>query len=223
MADLGTTMRRARSERGWTQSDLGDRLSADTSLISKRETGRLGVPHEEIERLVAATGIPLVVTPDGWGMWNPTAATVEFYGPAPCGSPLYIEDAEPEPVELGDVIEEPLQPGRNFILRAEGDSMFPVIGDGDWIVVDRQRTPQINEVVAANLNGGLTIKRVVPHQATGRLCLMPDNQAHAPIELDDGDEVQVLGVVVGVLRHYIKLTGPDPIAKAQQTKKRKRP
>lgn len=149
---------------------------------------------------------------------------IDFYGPAPCGTPLYIEDADVEPaqLELDDVIDEPMIPGRHYVLQASGDSMEPAVCDGDWIVVDRQRQPQMNEIVAANLNGGLTIKRVVPDRATGRPSLMPDNDRHQPIALDDGDELQMLGVVVGVLRQYIRLVGPDPIARAQQTRRRRK-
>ncbi len=100
--------------------------------------------------------------------------------------------------------------------------MKPFINDGDLMVVDRQRVPALSEIVAANLNGGLTVKRVAPHPDTGEPCLMPDNPAHDPILIDDGDEVAVVGVVIGVLRRYISLADHGPIARAQQVRRRKR-
>ncbi len=44
--------------------------------------------------------------------------TIPYYGPAPCGTPLLLEDEpEPEALELADLIDDPLQPGRHLLLR----------------------------------------------------------------------------------------------------------
>lgn len=223
MEDLGAAMRRARSERGWTQADLGDRLTADTGLISKRETGKLGVPHEEIERFVSATGIPLVVTPDGWDLYEPPSQVLPYYGKAPCGAPLYITDAEPEELDLAGLTNGVFHPDQHYILMADGDSMEPYIFEGDFMLVDHRRVPQMRDIVVANINDdGVTVKQLGPHPASGRLVLCPANPQHEAVELHELDEVNVQGVVIGCIRKFVSLVGPDPIARAQQTKRRKR-
>jgi len=222
---IHAVMKSARLAADLTQVELAERMETQQGVVSSRETGaQQGIPHEQIERLVAATGQSLTITPDGWSIYEPQTAKLPFYGPAPCGTPLHVDanEVEPEPVELADLIEERLVPGRHVLLRADGDSMKPWIHDGDLMVVDRQRIPQMNEIVAANVNDGLTVKRIAPHPQSGQPCLMPDNPAHDPIEIQDGDEVEVIGVVIGVLRRYVRLTGPDPVARAQQLRQGRR-
>ncbi|MCG3177469.1 MAG: LexA repressor [Candidatus Omnitrophica bacterium] len=149
---------------------------------------------------------------------------VDFYGPAPCGTPLFLDDEEVEPqqLELADVIEEPLTPGRHYVLQAEGDSMEPYIFEGDFMLVDHRRVPQVRDIVVANINDdGVTVKQLGPHPASGRLVLCPANPRHDPLELHELDEVDVQGVVIGCIRKFVSLVGPDPIARAQQTKRRR--
>lgn len=222
---IHAVMKAARLAAELTQQQLAERMETQQGVVSSRETGaQQGIPHEQLERLVAATGQSLTITPEGWALYQAQPARLPCYGPAPCGTPLHLDDdeVEPEPMELADLIDERLVADRHVLLRAQGDSMKPWINDGDLMVVDRHRVPQMNDIVAANVNEGLTVKRIAPHPQSGEPCLAPDNPAHDPIEIGDGDEVEVIGVVIGVLRRYIRLTGPDPFARAQQARRLRR-
>ena len=44
MATVGQVIRRLRTEKGWTQQELGDRLNMDRALIAERELDRTRVP-----------------------------------------------------------------------------------------------------------------------------------------------------------------------------------
>ena len=88
-----------------------------------------------------------------------------------------------------------------FMFSVKGDSMIGAsIEDGDKVVVDRALNPKHNDIVVAVLNGEYTIKRLFKHM--GRVELRPENPAYQPIKFNDGSELQVWGVVVGVVRRY---------------------
>jgi repressor LexA len=118
---------------------------------------------------------------------------VPVVGRIAAGGPILaeqlVEDVFPLPRQLvGD--------GELFLLKVQGDSMVDAaICDGDWVVVRRQPVAENGEVVAAMLDGEATVKTF--KRERGHLWLLPQNPAYAPIP---GDEAQVLGRVVAVLR-----------------------
>lgn len=88
-----------------------------------------------------------------------------------------------------------------FMFTVKGDSMIGAsIEDGDKVVVDRALNPKHNDIVVAVLSGEYTIKRLFKHM--GCVELRPENPAYQPIKFKDGSELQVWGVVVGVVRRY---------------------
>ncbi len=94
-----------------------------------------------------------------------------------------------------------------FALRVRGDSMIDAhICDGDLVLVRRQDTAQINDIVVAWLEseaseGEATVKRLGRDGA--RIVLKPENRALAPIVVDPAERrVEILGKVIGVLRGF---------------------
>ena len=72
--------------------------------------------------------------------------------------------------------------------------------DGDLVIVEDRRTAENGEMVIALLNGSdVTLKKLYREQ--GRVRLQPANPAMQPI-LVAPDQVQVQGVVIGVMRRY---------------------
>ena len=88
-----------------------------------------------------------------------------------------------------------------YVLRVKGDSMIDEqIRDGDFVIVEDRRTAENGEMVIALLNGSdVTLKKL--YRENGRIRLQPANPAMQPI-LAAPDQVQVQGVVVGVMRKY---------------------
>lgn len=91
-------------------------------------------------------------------------------------------------------------PAATFFVRVAGDSMIGAgIHPGDILVVDRALEPQDSNVVIAVLDGELTVKRI--SQRHGKLFLLPDNQAYAPLEILEEMEFEVWGVVTSVIHN----------------------
>lgn len=140
---------------------------------------------------VGVTALPNAFDADGLRPGEPTYVPV--VGRIAAGGPILaeqrVEDVFPLPRQLvGD--------GELFLLKVVGESMIEAaICDGDWVVVRRQPVAENGEIVAAMLDGEATVKMF--QRRDGHVWLMPQNGAFAPIP---GDEAQVLGRVVTVLR-----------------------
>ena len=90
----------------------------------------------------------------------------------------------------------------NFVLRVEGESMIDEqIRDGDYIVVSSQKTASDGQMVVALVGGDSATVKKMYREPDGRIRLQPANPTMAPIVEDEGN-VQIQGVVVGVIRKY---------------------
>jgi DNA polymerase V len=89
-------------------------------------------------------------------------------------------------------------PAATFFVRASGQSMIGAgIHDNDILVVDRSITPSNGKIVVAAIDGQLTVKRL--NQKNNKLFLMPENQQFEPIEVKEGSEIYIWGVVTNVI------------------------
>jgi repressor LexA len=88
-----------------------------------------------------------------------------------------------------------------YVLRVRGDSMIDEqIRDGDYVIVEDRKTATNGEMVIA-LVGGVEVTLKKFYRDNGRVRLQPANPALQPLVLA-ADQVQIQGVVVGVMRKY---------------------
>jgi len=88
-----------------------------------------------------------------------------------------------------------------YVLRVAGDSMIDEqIRDGDLVIVEDRKTAENGEMVIA-LVGGLDVTLKKFYREQGRIRLQPANPAMQPM-LFDPEQIQVQGVVIGVMRRY---------------------
>jgi repressor LexA len=90
--------------------------------------------------------------------------------------------------------------GNVFLIRVAGKSMIDAyIDEGDHVLLERTAAVNSGEMVVALLeDGSVTLKRL--RKDDGKVFLVPENPAFAPIEVTSGGKV--LGRVIGVLRKY---------------------
>ncbi len=86
-----------------------------------------------------------------------------------------------------------------FVLKVRGDSMIDEqIRDGDYVVCEQRSEAKRGETVVALLESGeATLKKF--YKERGKIRLQPANPDFEPIYVDPG-EVQIQGVVLGILR-----------------------
>jgi repressor LexA len=89
----------------------------------------------------------------------------------------------------------------SYVLRVKGDSMIDEqIRDGDFVIIEDRKSADNGEMVIALVGGSdVTLKKI--YRENGRVRLQPANPTMQPIFVDP-DNVQVQGVVVGVMRKY---------------------
>lgn len=122
---------------------------------------------------------------------------VPVLGRIAAGSPILAEEDHESTIQ----IDRGLMPdGDVFGLVVKGESMIEDgIFDGDYVFVRRQPTCREGEIAAVLVEGEATVKRVFREK--GRLRLEPSNASMSPIYVGrDVQEVEILGVVVGVYR-----------------------
>jgi repressor LexA len=88
-----------------------------------------------------------------------------------------------------------------YALRVRGDSMIDEqIRNGDLVIIEDRKTADNGEMVIALLQGTeVTLKKF--YRDNGRVKLQPANRSLQPLFVD-ADQVQIQGVVVGVMRKY---------------------
>jgi repressor LexA len=88
-----------------------------------------------------------------------------------------------------------------YVLRVRGNSMIDEqIRDGDMVIVEDRRTANNGETVVALLGGtDVTLKKF--YRENGHVRLQPANPTIQPIVVP-ADQVQIQGVVIGVMRRY---------------------
>ena len=85
-------------------------------------------------------------------------------------------------------------PAATFLVRVKGDSMRDAgIHAGDVLIVDKSLTPTDRKIVVAMIDGNFTVKRFRKRGA--RVFLEAENPDFSPIEVTEGQELSIFGVV----------------------------
>ena len=119
--------------------------------------------------------------------------SVQFFdGAVQAGFPSPAEDHMDMDLDLSSYLIQ--HPSATFCVRVEGDSMEGAgIQSGDVILIDRSLTPDRGNVVLAVIDGEFTVKRV--DVINDKLFLIPENSRLKPMEVEEGSNFQVWGVV----------------------------
>ena len=88
-----------------------------------------------------------------------------------------------------------------YVLRVRGDSMIDEqIRDGDFVIVEDRKLAENGEMVIALLRGSdVTLKKF--YRENGHVRLQPANPSMRALVVA-ADEIQIQGVVIGVMRKY---------------------
>jgi len=126
----------------------------------------------------------------------PGVRELPLFGTIAAGMPLEVQQSD----ETITVPERLTTRGENFVLKVRGDSMMDDgILDGDYVIIARREQAQNGEMVVANVNGEVTLKRL--YREGERIRLQPANALMNPIYAHARD-VSVQGVVVGLMRRF---------------------
>ena len=113
----------------------------------------------------------------------------------PCGEPETVESMVEERVPLPVAI---FGSDEMYILRTHGDSMIDAgIEDGDYVVIRKQQTAEIGDIVVALHENANTLKTLRYNKRRRKYVLHPENEELEDIEVD---ELTVQGVAKFVIK-----------------------
>lgn len=123
------------------------------------------------------------------------AETPLFQDRITAGFPSPAQDYIERTLDLNELCVK--HPAATFFVRVEGNSMVNVgIHPGDILVVDRALEAHHKDIVIANIDDEYTVKELSCHPPG----LLAHNPAFAPIWLQEGQQLEIFGVVTNVIR-----------------------
>lgn len=94
------------------------------------------------------------------------------------------------------------KPAATYFMRAKGDAMIGAgIHNGDLLLIDRSITARDNHIVVASLNGEFTMRRL--KFKNGKTFLHPENSNATPVEVTEGMDFEIWGVVAHCIHKLI--------------------
>ena len=116
------------------------------------------------------------------------------------GFPSPAADYEDKRLDINEYLVR--NPVSTFFFPVEGDSMQGAeIFEGDILVVDRSVRARHGHIVVAFVNGERLVKRL--HRRAGRVALVAENPCYPTLEIQEGMELEVWGVVVGKFKRLV--------------------
>ncbi|WP_392551198.1 translesion error-prone DNA polymerase V autoproteolytic subunit [Orbus wheelerorum] len=124
------------------------------------------------------------------------AITLPFFGESvAAGFPSPAQDFIEKRIDLNELMIK--HPSATYLLKASGESMVDGhISDGDLLVVDSAKIPCHGDIVIACIAGDFTVKKLC---LKPKIMLSPMNDNFKPIEIDNGDDLEIFGVVTYII------------------------
>lgn len=207
--NFGLALKEYRQRAGMSQEDLALICELDRTYISMLERNIKAPTLTTVSKLAEA----LSVTPSSLISLAENGNKLEhfnylqrkeklrfpFMGTAvSCGLPVTEDYKIEREINLEDFIVR--HPKKTFFVKATGESMSPTIMDGDLLVIELAAKAKNNDIILAQVDNDFTIKRYF--KSATEVQLIPDNQLFQSIQIADGREVTICGILVGVLRSF---------------------
>ena len=183
-----------RKRNDFTQTDLANKLDVAKTTVSTWERGGNLPLMDKIVQMADIFNVPISyffddVTEDI------KVVNIPLLGAISCGDPITaVENVD----DYYKEIENQLPNGNLFYLKANGNSMYPLIPDGALVLIREQSTVENGEVAAVLVNGDTeaTLKRV--KRIGSELLLQPENNEYEPIIVNEKNPAKIIGKVVEV-------------------------
>ena len=89
-------------------------------------------------------------------------------------------------------------PAATVFIKATDDSMIKAgIFEGDLLIVDKSLKPHDKKVILVSYDGSMLIRRF--RRIKGKTYLTPENPEYKSVEICEGMDVEILGVVTNVI------------------------
>ena len=197
--NIGSYIKKLRTERGYSQEELGALLGVQRAAVQKWECGTVkNLKRETIKKLSEIFNVPpsYFIDDDYTSYDNiitfPKMNRIPLVGTIACGTPVLASE------NLDGEVTVPEDINADFALRCKGDSMIDArIYNGDIVYIRQQPTVENGEIAAVLIDDEATLKRVYISDNT--ITLVACNSKYQPFvytgkQLND---IRILGKAVG--------------------------
>lgn len=196
---LGTRLRTARQQRGWSQVELAKLLNIYQQKYQKYEAGLVEPGIELIEKMAQVLDVDIdwLFGADSYDGQTAIIATpvvpwehITTTGPSQKDNPAYskigVDFARPE----------------SFGVRIKDDSMEPEFRVGDVAVVNPHESLESGSFVLVSINGTAMIRKYLTHPEVGFSCFMPLRDTYPEQVYTSSSHIRILGKVIGKYKRY---------------------
>ena len=183
-----------------SQKELGNIIGKAQTAISGRAERDSEFSDDEIKLIEQAYNV-LIITGSN------DKVKVDYYPQVlgSCGTGVFIQSQKKEVIEVPkNAFWTDISLSKHYsMINAYGNSMQPVILDGDKLLIEKYEDEQIidNRIYVFCYNNEIFIKRLAKN--INQLMIMSENEDFDTIKLqkDEMNEVNIIGQVVGLIRN----------------------
>lgn len=201
--NVGQRIFEARKRRKISRKEIADFLQVHETTIKRYEDGNTKkLPTDRLEKIAKYlnTSIEYLM---GWEEeQKPQGVKIPVLGTVPAGIPISaVEDI----LDYEEIPKSWENQGEFFGLKIKGDSMLPILTDGDIVIVRKQSTADNGDTVIAMVNGDdATCKRY--ERSNNGIMLIPNNSSYTPTFYTNEEiaslPVTIMGKVVELRRKF---------------------
>lgn len=201
--NVGQRIFEARKRRKISRKEIADFLQVHETTIKRYEDGNTKkLPTDRLEKIAKYlnTSIEYLI---GWEEeQKPQGVKIPVLGTVPAGIPISaVEDI----LDYEEIPKSWENQGEFFGLKIKGDSMLPILTDGDIVIVRKQSTADNGDTVIAMVNGDdATCKRY--ERSNNGIMLIPNNSSYTPTFYANEEiaslPVTIIGKVVELRRKF---------------------
>lgn len=207
---IGTKIREIRKSKGMTILELATAIGSDVGNISRLETNKQGYSENTLVKIAAALGVTVAdlftedpVKPD----------EIEYIGEMPSGTVKVIGEAVLGIDGAVDMMEEHngwlkiySDDKDAYGLKVKGDSMWPRIQSGEYVVVEPNTSVRSGDEVFVRTVDGHNMIKVFNKTRDGDYQFTSINNAHKPITLDPSqvDKMHYVAAIVKPTKYIDK-------------------
>lgn len=201
--NVGQRIFEARKRRKISRKEIADFLQVHETTIKRYEDGNTKkLPTDRLEKNAKYlnTSIEYLM---GWEEeQKPQGVKIPVLGTVPAGIPISaVEDI----LDYEEIPKSWENQGEFFGLKIKGDSMLPILTDGDIVIVRKQSTADNGDTVIAMVNGDdATCKRY--ERSNNGIMLIPNNSSYTPTFYTNEEiaslPVTIIGKVVELRRKF---------------------
>lgn len=196
--------------RGIKQSVLAYRTGINQSYISKYLSGQYEPKHDKIQKIAKVLHVSDLWLAGYETEMEPKETTsaikIPILGYVAAGIPI---EAITDVIDYEEIGPDMVRDGSEYFgLEIKGDSMEPIISNGDYVIVKRQEDCDSGQIAIVCVNGyNATCKKIVKQESG--IMLVPFNPSYESVFYSNAEiesiPITIFGIVVEQRRKFVKI------------------